>query len=81
MKRTVQQYHVDSEGRLPDMPAGTRVAVGPLGGKEGTVRIQKLHYDCGESFFGNVVVDMDDGASVEAHCWQCMKVANSQNDD
>jgi hypothetical protein len=67
------QRTLDSEGRSPNMPAGTRVMFLPDRdpSKHGTIEMQMLHWDCGESFFGNVRVRMDDGRYIEANCWQC----------
>jgi hypothetical protein len=73
------QETLDSEGRAPNMPAGTRVMFLPDrdSAKHGTIEVQMLHYDCGESFFGNVRIRMDDGRYIEANCWQC-KALESQ---
>lgn len=63
----------DSEGNPPTMPAGTKVYVGPAK-QNGTVLLQKLHYDIWESFFGNVIVELENGERVETHCWLCRKI-------
>ena len=70
---------VDSEGKGPNMPPGTRVVFMPDRDdtKLGTIERQILHYDGGETFWGNVRVRMDDGRYLEANCWQCKK-ADSQ---
>jgi len=67
---------VDSDGRCPNMPQGTRVVFMPDRDdtKMGTIERQLLHYDGGETFWGNVLVRMDDGRYIEANCWQCKKI-------
>lgn len=71
-----EQEWEDSEGNPPTLPAGRRVCVMPLNGEKGTVVVQKLHYDSGVSFFGNVIVKMDSGETINAHCWQCREVSD-----
>lgn len=66
---TYNQYEIDSEGRTPNLPPGT--TVGLTDGKIGTVLHQQLHWDSGESFFGNVLVETDDGRTYIYHAWMC----------
>jgi hypothetical protein len=40
----------------------------------GTVQKQTLHYDCGEEFWGNLTVLMDDGTRLLCNCWQTKKL-------
>lgn len=70
------QYWYDCEGNPPNMPPGTRIVFLPDhdAAKEGAVLYQRLHHDGYETFFGNVILKMDDGRCVEANCWQCEKV-------
>lgn len=65
------QQSLDSDGLAPGMPPGTRVVFCPDqdDSKEGTVLYQRLHFDCAESFFGNVIVKMDDGQHIDGNCW------------
>jgi hypothetical protein len=76
--REFTQYELDSEGEPPNMPPGTRITFCPDKdeSKEGVVLVQILHHDCGETFFGNVIIKMDDGRHIEANCWQCKEVTN-----
>ena len=60
----------DSKGNSPTFPPGTKIIYLPDKTK-GTVVQQLLHYDRGESFFGNVLLQMDDGRKIEANAWQC----------
>jgi hypothetical protein len=48
---------------------GQRVIVLPLM-MEATVVRQLRHYDCGEEFWGNVIVRYDDGIYGESNSWQ-----------
>ena len=60
----------DSKGDGLTLPPGTKIIYLPDKTK-GTVVQQLLHYDGGESFFGNVRLQMDDGRKIEANAWQC----------
>lgn len=77
---TYTQHDTDSSGKTPSMPPGTRVVFCPDRdyGKEGTVLMQKLHYDGAESFFGNVIVKMDGGRLMNVNCWQCKEVGKGK---
>jgi len=70
------QQSLDSSGMPHSMPPGTRVVFCPNkdDSKEGTVLYQRLHFDCAESFFGNVIVKMDDGQQNDGNCWQFREV-------
>ena len=74
---------VDSEGKGPNLPPGTRVIFMPDRDdtKLGKIERQILHYDGGETFWGNVRVRMDDGRYIEANCWQCKKVEGTSSTD
>lgn len=68
--KTYTQYWEDSEGKPPCTPPGTRVTM-KLDGEwvSGTVLLQRLHWDMNESFFGNVIINTDDGRYIETHSW------------
>lgn len=68
-----EQEVQDSEGKAPDKPKGTRVTFLPEK-KNGTVLHQKLQYDGWDSFFGNLIVRMDDGELIEGNSWQFKKI-------
>ena len=64
---------LDSEGNPSPYPPGTRVVFLP-DKREGSVIKQTLHYDCGEEFWGNLLVQMDDGMKLHCNCWQTRKL-------
>lgn len=64
---------VDSEGNHAEFLPGDRVFVIPAK-MEATVIRQTLHYDCGESFWGNLELMFDDGIKGSCHCWQVKKL-------
>jgi len=53
--------------------AGDRVYVGPAK-MEATVIRQIKHYDMGESFWGDLELQFDDGVKGHSHCWQVKKI-------
>ena len=60
---------IDSSGQTAKYTAGTKVFVGP-NGMVATVIKQHLHYDGPESFWGNVLVEYDDGIRGTCNSWQ-----------
>jgi len=62
----------DSSGNLRSFYKGDRVKLlqVPWRGTMGTVVRQILHYDCDETFWGNLVVDWDGGVRGTCNCWQ-----------
>ena len=60
---------IDSSGQTAKYTPGTRVFVGP-NGMVATVIKQHLHYDGPESFWGNVLVEYDDGIRGTCNSWQ-----------
>jgi len=60
---------IDSSGQTAKYTAGTKVRVGP-NGMVATVIKQWLHYDGPESFWGNVLVEYDDGIRGTCNSWQ-----------
>ena len=58
----------DSKGNGPTFPPGTKIIYLPDKTK-GIVVEQLLHYDGDEVFFGNVLLQMDDGRKIEANAW------------
>jgi len=63
----------DSDGNSPMWKSGDRVWVAPLK-MEATVVQQQLTYDGGESFWGNVELQYDDGTKGISNNWQIMRV-------
>jgi hypothetical protein len=63
----------DSDGNGPMWKSGDRVWVAPLK-MEATVIQQQLTYDGGESFWGNVELQYDDGTKGISNNWQIMRV-------
>lgn len=64
---------LDSEGNPPKFYSGDRVYVLPLK-MEATVIRQVLHYDLGETFWGNLELVYDDGVKGVSNCWQVKKI-------
>lgn len=64
---------LDSNGNPAPLQPGDRVVFIPWK-IEGTVIKQTLHYDCDETFWGNLKLMMDNGNRVECNCWQTKKV-------
>jgi hypothetical protein len=64
---------VDSNGHGPSWRPGERAWVGPLR-LEATVIQQRLSYDSGESFWGNVELEYDDGSRGVTHSWQLVRI-------
>jgi hypothetical protein len=64
---------VDDQGNGPMWRPGEKVWVAPLK-LEATVIQQQLSYDGGESFWGNVELQYDDGTKGISNNWQIMKV-------
>lgn len=69
-----QCYDPDTDGRTPYRPPGMRVKVR---GQYGNVLYQQLHYDMAETFYGNVIVKMDDGTLCQHNGWMCLEVRGS----
>ena len=67
------QCKIDSNGDPPKFLQGDRVLVGP-NGMEATVIFQRLHYDGDETFWGNVLVEYDDGIRGTSNSWQLKKI-------
>lgn len=63
----------DSDGNGPMWKSGDRVWVAPLK-MEATVIQQQLTYDGGESCWGNVELQYDDGTKGISNNWQIMRV-------
>lgn len=59
-----------SDGRHAPFKAGDKVVFGPTG-QMMTVVKQILHHDCGETFWGNLVVIDEAGEKAVVNCWQC----------
>lgn len=60
---------IDSEGQTAQFTSGTKVLVGP-NQMVATVIKQHLSYDGPESFWGNVLVEYDDGIRGTCNSWQ-----------
>jgi len=60
---------IDSEGQTAKYTPGTRVLVLP-NQMQATVIKQHLNYDGPESFWGNVLVEYDDGIRGTCNSWQ-----------
>ena len=67
------QCEIDSNGDPPKFKLGDRVLVRP-NNMQATVVIQRLHYDGSESFWGNVLVEYDDGIRGTSNSWQLKKL-------
>lgn len=68
---------IDSSGQPPKFLVGDRVLVGP-NGMEATVIFQRLHYDGDETFWGNVLVEYDDGIRGTSNSWQLKKLTMTE---
>jgi hypothetical protein len=64
---------LDSQGKEATWKHGTRVYV-YWNKLYATVIEQKLCYDCGECFWGNVTLMYDDGAQGISNSWQLERV-------
>ncbi len=64
---------IDSNGRGPEYHPGDRVLVKP-NKLQATVIRQILTYDYPESFWGNVVLEYDDGVTGTSNSWQLKKL-------
>ena len=60
---------IDSDGQTAKFTPGTKVLVLP-NQMQATVVKQWLHYDGPESFWGNVLVEYDDGIRGTCNSWQ-----------
>jgi hypothetical protein len=60
---------IDSSGQTAQFTSGTKVLVVP-NQMVATVIKQWLHYDGPESFWGNVLVEYDDGIRGTCNSWQ-----------
>lgn len=59
----------DSEGRLASFVKGDKIFVMPAKMKATVIR-QILHHDMGETFWGNLEVEYEDGIRGICHSWQ-----------
>ena len=64
---------VDSNGHGPSWRQGERAWVAPFQ-VEATVIEQRLSYDSGESFWGNVELIYDDGIKGVSNSWQLVRI-------
>jgi hypothetical protein len=64
---------IDSDGQTAKFTPGTRVLVLP-NQMEATVIKQWLNYDGPESFWGNVLVEYDDGIRGTCNNWQLERI-------
>lgn len=64
---------VDSNGNLSQYKSGDRVTVLPLK-MEATVIEQYLSWDYPECFWGNVLVEYDDGVRGTSNSWQLKRI-------
>lgn len=64
---------IDSDGQTAKFTPGTRVLVLP-NQMEATVIKQWLNYDGSESFWGNVLVEYDDGIRGTCNNWQLERI-------
>ena len=69
----MQYSELDSNGKPPTFVSDERVMVLPLN-MEATVIRQILHNDCGETFWGNLELQYDDGIKGISNSWQVKKV-------
>ena len=69
---------LDSDKHPPTFISGDKVWVFPAR-KEATVIQQFLHYDCGESFWGNVEVKFSDGIKGIFNCWQIKTIETKED--
>jgi len=65
-------YSAEDDEPAP-FQAGDRVYVAPAK-MEATVIRQIKHYDMGESFWGDLELQYDDGVKGRSHCWQVKKI-------
>ena len=63
----------DSKGRVPEWQPGQRVWIACLS-REATVIQQLLKWDYPESFWGNVLLQYDDGVQSTSNSWQLSRV-------
>lgn len=64
---------IDSDGQTAKFTSGTRVLVLP-NQMQATVVKQHLSYDGSESFWGNVLVEYDDGIRGTCNNWQLERI-------
>ena len=64
---------IDSDGQTAKFTVGTKVLVLP-NQMQATVVKQWLHYDGPESFWGNVLVEYDDGIRGTCNSWQLERI-------
>ena len=72
-RKTQMNEQVDSNGHGPSWRPGERAWVAPLRA-EATVIQQLLSYDGGESFWGNVELEYDDGVKGVSNSWQLVRI-------
>jgi hypothetical protein len=70
---------LDSNGKPPQYNPGDRVCVLPLK-LEATVIKQHLSYDYQESFWGNVILQYDDGVTGICNSWQIKKIEKNETE-
>lgn len=63
------EFEVDINGKPAPFQPGDRVLVVPLK-MEATVIKQYLVYNDGDDFWGNVLLQYDDGVTGTSNCWQ-----------
>ena len=64
---------IDSSGQTAKFTSGTKVRVIP-NQMQATVIKQHLHFDGPESFWGNVLVEYNDGIRGTCHSWQLKRI-------
>ena len=64
---------IDSSGQTAQFTSGTKVRVLP-NQMQATVIKQHLNYDGPESFWGNVLVEYDDGIRGTCNSWQLERI-------
>ena len=75
-----EEEKLDDEGNPAPFKKGDRVIFLPHK-KEATVIRQILHYDMWESFWGNLIIQCDDGQMIECNCWQTKKIDDGDRDE
>lgn len=64
---------LDSNGKPADFTFGDRVLLIPHN-IQATVVSQTLHYDSGETFWGNLNIIDDEHNAITCHCWQVHRI-------
>lgn len=75
------EEELDDEGNPAPLKPGDRVAIlqVPWRGLKGRIVKQYLHHDCGERFWGNIIVELDDGRSFHMNGWQVEKIEGDRD--